>query len=238
METVLITGAAGGLGRALVEAFLGAGHRVVAGWHSSPFPDWADLSGDRFLALPLDVGDSGSVERALAEVCDHWGGVDVLVNNAGIRADKPFWNLDPSEWDALMNTNLTGTFRCCRVCAAGMAERGRGHIINIASHVGRLGGRGQAAYAASKAGIIGLTQSLAAELGPMGVPVNAVLPGVLPTRMTGDLPEPVLSAMRQRNVLGRLGDAREVASFVAFLASGRAVSGQVFAWDGRPLRAW
>ncbi|MCB1126802.1 MAG: SDR family oxidoreductase [Verrucomicrobiae bacterium] len=235
---VLITGAAGGLGRALVDAFLEAGYRVAAGWHVTPFAQPAAPVGDRLHALPLDVTRTDSVEAAVASVHALWGGVDVLVNNAGSTVDKALWELPPEHWDVLLDTNLKGAFRCSRACVAGMVERGWGHLIHLTSHAGLRGGRGQAGYAAAKAGLIGLTHSLAAELGPSGVQVNAVLPGVLPTRMTEGLREPVLTGLRESNVLGRFGEVAEVARFVVVLAGMRHVSGQVFALDGRPLRPW
>lgn len=237
-ETALITGAAGGLGQVLVATFLAAGYRVAAGWHESPLAGTGVCSSDRLLPVRVDVALPESVEAAVAAVGERWGGIDVLVNNAGVTADASFWQMSPEQWEKVLATNLKGAFCCCRACAVGMCERGRGHMINIASHAGRTGARGQANYAAAKAGLIGLTQSLAAELGPSGVQVNAVLPGVLRTRMTDSLPQEVLTGLRKANVLGRFGEAAEVARYVAFLAGMRHVSGQVFVLDGRPLRTW
>lgn len=237
-SSVLITGAAGGLGQALVVAFSEAGYRVAAGWHVTPLPESGKPVPGRFLPVQVDVTAKDSVEAAVASIHERWGGIDVLVNNAGATADAALWRMTPEQWEAVMSVNLKGAFYCCRACAVGMAERGRGQVINIASHAGRRGAKGQANYAAAKAGLIGLTQSLAFELGPSGVQANAVLPGVLRTRMTDDLPDEVVADLRQANVLGRFGQVAEVARFVVLLAALRQVSGQVFALDGRPLRTW
>jgi 3-oxoacyl-[acyl-carrier protein] reductase len=235
----LITGAAGGLGRALVAAFLEAGYRVAAGWHERPFPDdGPGNGGENLRAVRLDVTDPVSVARAVAEVEAAWDGVTALVNNAGILRDAPLWRMSVADWDAVLAVHLRGIFHCVRAGAPGMQRRGGGHIINVGSHVGLQGARGQANYAAAKAGVAGLTQSLAREWGAADIRVNAVLPGMLPTALTAGRSAAQQAAWRRANALGRTGEVAEVARFVAFLAGLRHVSGQVFALDSRPLRPW
>ncbi|MCP5517403.1 MAG: SDR family oxidoreductase [Verrucomicrobiales bacterium] len=229
----LITGAAGGLGSALIREFDARGHRVVAAWHSHPPASVPE--GGR--ALRMDVGDGEAVDAGFASVAAVEGRLDVLVNNAGLTADAALWQVEDAIWEQVMQVNLGGAFRCSRSAARSMSPPDGGHIINISSLSGCVGARGQTHYAAAKAGLLGLTQSLAAELGPRNIRVNAVLPGFLETPMTAGLPAAERERFRCRNVLGRTGSVAEVARFVVFLAGMQDVSGQVFALDSR-LRRW
>lgn len=228
-RVVLITGAAGGLGQALVEAFVAADWQVVAGWHQAPLPG----THPNVFANRLDVTCPDSVDEAFAATLDRFGRLDVLVNNAGIARDALVAQLRDDDWQQVLDVNLKGAFRCAQAALRPMVKQRDGHILNIASFGGRVGRAGQANYAASKAGLLGLTQSLAKEVGSRNVRVNAVLPGFLRTRLVGDLSEEQLAAHAASNALGRLNEFAEVAHFVTFLASMRNVSGQVFQLDSR-----
>ncbi len=229
---VLITGAAGGLGRGLAEAFAEAGWRVAMGYHVQvPEP-----AGERLRPVALDVTRPGEAERAVADVLAWWGRLDALINNAGVTADALLSHLTEADWDRVVAVNLTGAMRCARAAAGPLSASGRGHIVNIGSYAGRSGGRGQAAYAAAKAGLIGLTQALAAELAGRNVRVNAVLPGVLPTRLTAGLSPEARQRLQAANLLNRFNVIPEVARFVVFLVGMENVSGQLFQLDSRPAR--
>lgn len=228
-RVVMITGSAGGLGSALLGAFEAAGFQVIAGYHRKP-PEFVS---DRVWAVPIDVTSSEAVREGVAMALERWGHLDVLINNAGIARDGLVPTLGVETWDEVMDVNLRGAFLCCRAAIPAMAERRRGHVVNIASYGGRVGRAGQANYAASKAGLLGLTQSLAREFGGDNLQINAVLPGFLRTPLVGNLTEKQLAEHAAANTLGRLNDLDEVARFVVFLTSLRNVSGQVFQLDSR-----
>jgi 3-oxoacyl-[acyl-carrier protein] reductase len=225
----LITGAAGGLGQALVAEFASHGWRVVAACHRQP----AHPETDTVWPLPLDVTGCSQVAAAVARVRQRWGAIQVLINNAGLTADQSVWQLSETDWDRVLAVNLKGAFLCSQAVLPAMVQQRDGQIINVASFSARHGTRGQANYAAAKAGLIGLTQSLAKEVGPCNIRVNAVLPGVLPTPMTAPLGGKRLAELAQMNALGRLNSVAEVARFMAFLASLQNVSGQLFQLDSR-----
>jgi 3-oxoacyl-[acyl-carrier protein] reductase len=228
-QVILITGAAGGLGQAVVEAFAAADWQVVAGWHQTP------LSGQpaNVFPTPLDVTAADSVSAAFAETLARFGRLDALINNAGIARDALVAQMSDDDWHRVLDVNLKGAFLCAQAALRPMLKQRDGHILNISSFGGRVGRAGQANYAASKAGLIGLTQALAKEVGSRNVRVNAVLPGFLRTRLVGDLTEEQLAAHAASNALGRLNEFAEVARFVTFLAGMRNVSGQVFQLDSR-----
>jgi 3-oxoacyl-[acyl-carrier protein] reductase len=232
MKGVLITGAAGGLGRALVNEFLIAGWRVAAGWHRSEIVS----DGSTFYRVRLDVTEEATVGAVMQQLLHDWGTIDCLVNNAGMTIDRTMARLDAFEWDQVMDVNLTGMMRCCRAVLPIMQATGEGQIVNISSFAARTGPAGQAAYAAAKAGVIGFSQALARETGAQNIRVNVILPGVLRTAMTAQLPEADLAAFARANTLGRLNTTEEVSRFVAFLAGMRQVSGQVFQLDSRIAR--
>lgn len=229
---VWITGAAGGLGRCLVDAFLAAGARVAASYHRTPI----EREHPNLMTFPLDITVSGATAAALEAVVGRWGTVDVLVNNAGVTQDRLISQMSEAQWDQVLDTNLRGAFLCAQAVVPYFLKQGSGHIVNISSFAAKRGHAGQANYVASKAGLIGLTQSLAQELGDKNIQVNAVMPGVLPTKMTDHLSEEQLRSMAEANTLKRLNDAGEVARFVAFLTTLRNVSGQVFQLDSRISR--
>ena len=224
-----ISGAAGGLGQALVAAFADQGWCVAASHHR------AAAHGESAHVWPVacDVTDRAQVNEVAEKILARWGRVDVLVNNAGVTADGLSWQIAEADWDRVVAVNLTGAFLCSQAVTRAMIRQRDGQIVNVASFAARSGRAGQANYAAAKAGVIGLTESLARELGSRNVRVNAILPGVLPTPMTARLTSEQLDELTTANALGRLNDPAEVARFVAFLASLTNVSGQVFQLDSR-----
>jgi 3-oxoacyl-[acyl-carrier protein] reductase len=227
-----VTGASGGLGCALTETLLEKGWRVTASYHRENIHP----ASEKLHLVQLDVTRSDDVTRVSEEVLAHWGRLDVLINNAGIIADGPLWNLSEEEWDRAMSVNLKGAWHCAKAAAKSMIVQSSGHIVQIASFAARSGPAGQSNYAAAKAGLIGMTQSLAQELGPHQIQVNAILPGVLETQMTRDLSPARLGKLIADNTLKRLNTTREVAEFICFLVGMRNVSGQVFQLDSRISR--
>jgi 3-oxoacyl-[acyl-carrier protein] reductase len=228
----LVTGAAGGLGTGLITELARQGWKVAAGFHRQPIS--AHHGG--IWSVALDVSQTASVDEAFSQLMARWERIDLVVNNAGIASDSPLWQMNEEDWTKVLEVDLTGAARVCRRAAHLMATQGNGHIVNISSFSARSGPRGQTNYAAAKAGLLGLTVALAQELGPFGVQVNAILPGVLRTPMTESLDSEVLDAFVQANALGRLNEIEEVAKFVVFLAGMKNVSGQVFQLDSRPAR--
>ena len=218
-RVVVITGAGGGLGTALAAEFAGA--------------DWKVVATSRSLAPVLDVTDRRQVEDAFAQILAQHGRIDALINNAGLTADALCGQMSDDDWQRAIEVNLKGAFLCSQMVARPMIRQRDGHIINVSSYAGRAGAPGQSNYAAAKAGLFGLTQSLAKELGSRNVRVNAVLPGVLPTNMTARLRPEQLAAFASANVLGRINALGEVARFIQFLSTTQNISGQVFQLDSR-----
>jgi 3-oxoacyl-[acyl-carrier protein] reductase len=190
--------------------------------------------GRRAMAVSFDVSDAAQVQSCLDRIGEEFGPLDILVNNAGITRDGLVLRMKEEDWDRVLAVNLKGAFLCTRAVARGMMKRRFGRIINITSVVGIMGNAGQANYASSKAGLIGLTRSLARELAGRNVLVNAVAPGFIDTAMTKGLPEAVRESMLRGIPLERFGSAEEVARVVAFLASSEAdyITGQVINVDG------
>ena len=231
-RVALITGASGGLGRAFVAELLAQGWRVAAGFHREN----AHAPTDFLLPLPLDVTARESVSAAVAQVLTRWERLDLLINNAGNTADALVSQLTDDDWQRVLDVHLRGAFLCAQAALRPMLRQRDGHILNIASFSARMGNRGQANYAAAKAGLLGLTTSLAKEVGSRNVRVNALLPGVLPTPMTARLTAEQRAAFAAANCLGRLNDPAEVARFAAFLATMQNISGQLFQLDSRIAR--
>ncbi|MBL9176205.1 MAG: SDR family NAD(P)-dependent oxidoreductase [Verrucomicrobiales bacterium] len=228
-RVVLITGAAGGLGTALVQAFHRDGWNVAAGTHRTPLRE----TGDRILPLTLDVTQADSAGTAVHRVLERWGRIDVLINNAGLARDNLLARLSVEDWDPVMGVNLKGAYLCSRSVLPAMMRQRDGHILNLASFSGRVGRHGAANYSAAKAGLVGLTQSLAREVGPFNIRVNGVSPGYLPTALLGPVTPEDLTRHAASNALGRINETGEVARFMVFLAGMRNVSGQVFQLDSR-----
>ncbi|MGE3310649.1 MAG: SDR family NAD(P)-dependent oxidoreductase [Limisphaerales bacterium] len=233
-RVILVTGAGGGLGGALVRTFAKAGWRVAAAGHRSP-PSAAgpDSPHGEVLSCVLDVTRPGLCREVVDRVVDRWGRLDVLVNNAGIVSDRALPAMGEENWDSVLDVHLKGAFFCSQAVLPTMIRQGGGHILMIGSASGRRGAAGQVNYSAAKAGLLGLTVSLAREVAEHGVRVNAVLPGLLPTGMTAALSESARRALVDANLLGRMNSLDEVAELVLGLARSNDVSGQVFQWDSR-----
>ena len=227
-KVVLITGANGGLGRALTNEFMTDWHVVASARAVS-----AEANPPHVSRIVLDVTDSQQLEQSIAATIERFGRIDALINSAGTTADELCWQLSDEDWTRVIDVNLRGTFLCSKAVARQMIRQRDGHIINISSLGARRGPRGQSNYAAAKAGLVGLTQSLAKELGTRNVRVNAIFPGVMPTNMTVKLTANQLEAFAKENALGRINSVAEVARFIAFLAGTQNISGQVFQLDSR-----
>ena len=181
----------------------------------------------------MDVTCRESVNSAVATGLEKFQRIDVLINNAGLVADALLPQLSDDEWERVLDVNLRGAFLCSQAVTRQMIRQRDGHIINLSSQAVRLALRGRSNYAAAKAGLIGLTQSLAKELGSRNVRVNAIFPGLMPTKMTATLTTEQLDAFASANALGRINSVEEVARFIAFLATTQNISGQVFTLDSR-----
>jgi 3-oxoacyl-[acyl-carrier protein] reductase len=234
----VVTGAGQGIGRAIALklASLGAAVAVVdmnAEGASSVAAE-IESAGGKALPYALDVSDGEQVKDVFAKISEDLGGIDVLVNNAGITRDGLITRMSQSDWDLVMSVNLTGAFNCTRAVARTMMSQRHGRIVNVSSVVGLIGNAGQANYAASKAGLIALTKSVAKELGSRGVTANAIAPGYIETAMTESLPEKAREEFASRIPLKRFGTPADVANVVAFLASddGNYVTGQTINVDG------
>ena len=233
----LVTGASRGIGRAIALALGARGVEVVAaarGEHAQPVVDEIRAQGGRAEAISLDVTDAASVDAAIAAIQARTGRVDILVNNAGITRDQLVLRMKREDWDAVLATNLTGAFTCTQAVLKPMIRQRAGRIVNITSVVGQAGNPGQANYAASKAGLIGLTKSVALEVASRGITVNAVAPGLIDTEMTRKLSAGAQGGWESRIPLRRLGTPEDVAAAVAFLASDEAsyITGHVLAVNG------
>jgi 3-oxoacyl-[acyl-carrier protein] reductase len=234
-KNALVTGSTRGIGRAIADALSESGARIaVVGRDLARAEEAASAIGNDAKGFAADVGDTAAVTKLVADVEKAFGSIDILVNNAGITRDNLVMRLKDDDWDAVQNANLRGAFAAIRAASRGMMKKRAGRIINIASIVGLIGNKGQANYAASKAGLIALTKSVAKELGSRNILVNAVAPGFIETEMTAAMTPEARSALGQQIALERLGSVQDVAAMVAFLASDLAsyITGQVFVVDG------
>jgi 3-oxoacyl-[acyl-carrier protein] reductase len=234
-RTALVTGSTRGIGRAIAETLAGAGARVaVAGRDAARAEDVARAIGPDAAGFACDVADVASVTALVENVEKSFGKLDILVNNAGLTRDNILFRLKDDDWDAVLDANLRGAFVAIRAASRGMMKRRWGRIINIASVVGIIGNKGQANYAASKAGLIGLTKSVAKELASRNILINAVAPGFIETDMTAAMTPEARETLSHQIPLERLGTPNDVAATVAFLASDLAsyITGQVLVVDG------
>lgn len=235
-QIALVTGGSRGIGLAIARELAEAGARVavVARDEARARAAAAELPGNGHIGYSADVASSASVAELVRRVEEELGSIEVVVNNAGVTRDNLLMRLKDEDWDAVLDTNLRGAFNVIRAVTRGMMKRKAGRIINISSVVGVTGNKGQANYAASKAGLIGLTKSVARELASRGILVNAVAPGYIETDMTAELSEQAREALRSQIALGRLGQPGDIASVVRFLAGPGAayITGQVLVVDG------
>ncbi len=238
-KNALVTGGTRGIGRAIVEALAGARANVAFTYRSSAETAEslkAELEGEghTVLAIQSDAADFDAAQEAVQQVLDAWGTLDILVNNAGVTRDNLLIRMGEDDWDAVIGTNLKSVFNTCKAAYRPMMKQRGGTVINISSVVGVTGNPGQANYAASKAGIIGFTKSLARELGARGVTANVVAPGYVETDMTDALGDAAKEAMTGSIPLKRTATPEDIANAVLFLASDAAsyITGHVLHVDG------
>ena len=234
-RNALVTGSTRGIGRAIAESLATAGARVaIVGRDKGRAEAVAAEIGGGAQGFACDVSEVSQVTALVEEVEQAFGGIDILVNNAGLTRDNIMLRLKDEDWDAVINANLRGAFATTRAATRGMMKRRWGRIINISSVVGLSGNKGQTNYAASKAGLIGLTKSVAKEFASRGILANVVAPGFIETDMTTAMTPEARQAMSQQIPLERLGTPEDVANVVTFLASDRAgyITGQVLVVDG------
>lgn len=238
-KVALVTGASRGIGRAIALELAAQGARVVVNYHKNAeaareVVAAIEAAGGQAQAVQADVSDHAQAQALVKAVLDTYGRLDILVNNAGLTRDTLLMTMKEEDWDIVLNTNLKSVFNCCKAAARAMVRQRSGRIVNITSVAGITGNAGQTNYAASKAGIIGFTKSLAKELGSRNITVNAVAPGFIETELIQNVPAEVKAAALKMTPLGRFATAQDVAYAVAFLCSDRAamITGQVLQVDG------
>ena len=235
MKTWLITGCSSGIGRAIAEKVLENGdNAVITARNKERLQSLADLFPKTSLPVSLEVTDMESIKNAVQSAKMRFGTIDVLVNNAGITKDNLLMRMKESDFDAVVDVNLKGTWNCMKHVTKIMMKQRYGRIISMSSVVGVMGNAGQVNYAATKSGIIGMTMSLAREVGSRGITVNAVAPGFIKTAMTDVLPDDIKENMIKQIPLGTLGEVSDIANTVVFLASDDAkyITGQTIHVDG------
>ncbi len=234
--TALVTGASGGIGSAIAQALAAQGARLaVSGSNADKLTAFRGTLGGDHVALPCNLGDAVAVDALVPSAVEALGGkLDILVNNAGVTRDNLIMRMKDDEWSDVIRINLEANFRLARAAAKPMMKARFGRIISITSVVGATGNPGQANYAASKAGVTGMTKALAQELASRGVTANCVAPGFIATAMTDDLPDAQKEALNQRIPAGRMGEGSDIAAAVVYLASKEAgyVTGQTLHVNG------
>lgn len=238
-KIAVVTGASRGIGKEIAKTLAAKGATVVVNYNGSAAKAEETVKeiealGGKAEALQCNVSDYDKAAEMMAYVVKTYGRVDILVNNAGITRDNLLMKMSEEDFDAVLNTNLKGAFNCIKHISRQMLKQKSGRIINISSVSGVMGNAGQANYCASKAGVIGLTKSVAREIGSRGITVNAIAPGFIDTEMTAVLPDDVKKAMGEQIPLKRFGTTEDVAQAAVFLASDRAayITGQVLCVDG------
>ena len=234
-KCALITGASGGIGGSIARALYGQGAKVaLSGTRIDPLKALADDLGDRAFIVPCNLSDFDAVKALPQKASEEMGGIDILVNNAGITKDNLFMRMSDDDWHQVIDINLTSTMHLMKSVMRTMMKKRFGRIINITSIVGVTGNAGQVNYAASKAGMIGMTKSFAQEIATRGITANCIAPGFIETAMTAELPENVIKNMLDAIPQGRMGQADEIAASVAFLASNEAsyITGQTLHVNG------
>ncbi len=237
-KSVLITGGSRGIGAATAVYFARKGYKVAITYNKSLYSAKAmketmALNGCEFIAIPCDVKNPTQVESAVRQTVSAFGSLDVMVNNAGVALQKLITDTTDDDWQNILSTNLSGVFYGCRSAAKVMVNQKSGSIVNISSIWGVSGASMEVAYSATKSGIIGLTKALAKELGPSGIRVNCIAPGVIDTEMNSNLDIADFAALADDTPLGRIGAAEEVASAIFYLADDASfVTGQVLNTDG------
>jgi 3-oxoacyl-[acyl-carrier protein] reductase len=238
-RVALVTGASRGIGRAIALGLGQAGAYVVVNYRGNQEFAQESLAaiiaqGGRGELSRFDIAAEGQVDEAVKKIIDDHQKIDILVNNAGVTSDTLLLRVKPADWDQVIGTNLKGTVLCTKIVSRQMIGQRYGRIINLSSVVGQMGNVGQSLYAASKAGIIGFTKSVAREVASRGITVNAVAPGFIETDMTDKLPEKLREEFLKRIPLGRFGTCAEVAEMIVFLAGAGAgyITGQVFNVNG------
>lgn len=238
-KTALVTGAAGGIGSAAARAFAREGYSVVINYHRSKDAAQAlenelRAAGYGALAVCADIADPSQVSEMFRLCGEQFGGVDVLVNNAGIAQQKLFTDITQADYDAMFDVHVRGCFNCCQAALPHMIRQKKGKIINISSVWGVTGASCEVHYSAAKAAVIGMTKALAKEVGPSGIQVNCVTPGVIDTAMNAGHCGDTMAQLIQETPLGRLGSPDDVAELIVFLASCKAdfITGQIIGVDG------
>ena len=238
-KTVLITGASGGIGSACVRLFAASGYKVAVHYNSdeaaaNKLKDELHGNGCEAVCVCADLRDEAQVNKMFADVESRLGEVDVLVNNAGVSQQKLFTDTTPADYDFVFGVNTLGTVNCCRAALPAMIRRKSGRIINVSSMWGVSGASCEVLYSASKAAVIGFTKALAKEVGPSGITVNCIAPGVINTKMNKNLSEEDMAVLSDETPLCRIGEPEEVAHAVVFLASDKAsfITGQILGVDG------
>ena len=237
-KVAIVTGASRGIGEAIAKQLSSCGAKIILIARNSDqlvaVKETIISKGGIAESMACDVSNLNSISEIVTNTIDKWGQIDILVNNAGIARDNIIMRMKENDWDSVMNINLKGCFNGIKSVARPMIKNKAGRIINITSVIGQIGNAGQSNYAASKAGIMGLTKSMAKELGSRNITVNAVAPGYITTDMTSELNDEVKEQLKSSIPLGRLGTPNDVANLVCFLASDEAgyITGQTFNVDG------
>ncbi len=237
-KTAIVTGASRGIGKSISEVLAEYGAQLVCVSRTTDavqsVAEKIQANGGKAIGMPCDVSDASSVSNLIKKVQDQFESIDILINNAGITRDGLIMRMSGDDWDTVLDINLKGAFHTIKSVARPMMKQRSGRIINISSVVGLTGNAGQANYAASKAGIVGLTKSMAQELAPRGITVNCIAPGYIETDMTDSLSDEVKEEIMKQIPLGRIGKSEEVAAMALFLSSNEAeyITGQTVTVDG------